>query len=94
MALSGVLYKVHVHTQRSLSGILRSQHYFSCFSSGIYMIHVCDSHTHTTLINCTWCGYEVPGMILLRNSRELYDLIVVKTSLCMYYLAPVMISMH
>jgi len=35
---------------------------------------------------CTWCGYEVPGMILL------FNLIVIRTHLCMFHLTPVMIS--
>jgi positive regulator of sigma E activity len=36
----------------------------------------------------TRCGYEVPGMILLR------DLILVKLCLCMVQLAPATVSTH
>jgi len=38
----------------------------------------------------TYCGCEVPAMIL----REPSDVILVKTCLCMFQLAHVMISTH
>jgi len=39
-------------------------------------------------------GYEVPRMILLRDLKGPYDLIVIKTCLCMFQLAPITISAH
>jgi hypothetical protein len=45
-------------------------------------------------ITYTWCGHEIPGIILLRDLKAAVYLIVVKLCLCMFQLAPVMISKH
>jgi hypothetical protein len=39
-----------------------------------------------------WCGYNVPGMILLHILKGAMHLIVVKTCMWMFQLAPVTVS--